>query len=68
MKEFILELARLAVQIVIVIICFTAFWAVVALIINGSNYLPQYIGGFGTFLLYAVFFALMFAGIKHFKK
>ena len=68
MKEFLLGLARLAVQIVIVMVCFLAFWAVVALIIKGADYLPQYIGGFSTFLLYIAFFALMFAGIYEFSK
>ena len=68
MKEFILELAKLAVQFVIVMICFMSFWAVMSLIIKGADYLPQYIGGVGTFLLYVSFFMLMFAGIYEFNK
>jgi hypothetical protein len=66
MKEIMKELVKLAVMIVIVMTAFFGFMAFVALMINGLNYLPQYIGGFGTFILYSAVFMVMFAGIKYF--
>lgn len=68
MKEIMKELARLAVLTMIVMVAFFAFMAIVALMLNGLNYLPQYIGGFGTFMLYVAVFMLIFALIYKFKK
>ena len=47
MKEIMKELARLAVLTIIVMVAFFGFMAFVALMLNGLDYLPQYIGGFG---------------------
>lgn len=66
MKVLMKELARLAMLTIIVMVAFFGFMAIVAVMINGLNYLPQYIGGFGTFMLYVAGFMLMFAGIKYF--
>lgn len=60
------ELARLAVLTIIVMVAFFAFMVLVAVMIEGAKFLPQYIGGFGTFMLYVAGFMLIFAGIKYF--
>ena len=66
MKDILKELARLAVLTIIVMVALFAFMAIVALMLNGLDYLPQYIGGFGTFMLYVAIFMLVFAIIKCF--
>lgn len=66
MKDILKDLAKLAVMTILVMVAFFAFMAFVALMINGLDYLPKYIGGFGTFMLYVAGFMLMFAGIKYF--
>ena len=66
MKDILKELARLAVLTIIVMVAFFSFMAFVAVMIEGINFLPQYIGGFGTFMLYVAGFMFMFAGIKYF--
>lgn len=68
MKVLMKELARLAVLTIIVMVAFFGFMAIVALMLNGLNYLPQYIGGFGTFMLYVAIFMLIFAFIYKLKK
>lgn len=68
MKEIMKELARLAVLTMIVMVAFFVFMAIVALMLNGLDYLPQYIGGFGTFMLYVAVFMLIFALIYKLKK
>lgn len=68
MKDILKELARLAVLTVIVMVSFFVFMAIVALMLNGLDYLPQYIGGFGTFMLYVAVFMLVFALIYKLKK
>ena len=59
-------LIELIVSLLIVFGVFTAVIGAMALMINGLDYLPQYIGGFGTFMLYVSFYLLVFAGIKYF--
>ena len=68
MKEILKDLAKLAVMTILVMVAFFAFMAFVALILNGLDYLPQYIGGFGTFMLYVAVFMLIFALIYKLKK
>ena len=68
MKDILKELVRLAVLTIIVMVAFFAFMAFVALMLNGLEYLPQYIGGFGTFMLYVAVFMLIFALIYKLKK
>jgi hypothetical protein len=68
MKEIMKELVRLAVLTIIVMVAFFGFMAIVALMLNGLDYLPQYIGGFGTFMLYVAVFMLIFALIYKLKK
>ena len=62
------ELARLAVLTIIVMVAFFAFMVFVAIMIEGAEFLPKYIGGFGTFMLYVAVFMVMFAGIYEFSK
>ena len=52
MKEIMKELARLAVMIVIIMTIFFVAICLLALMLNGLEFLPQYIGGFFTFMLY----------------
>lgn len=59
-------LIELIVSLLIVFGVFTAVVGAIALIINGLNYLPQYIGGFGTFILYVAGFILIFSAINDF--
>lgn len=66
MKEIMKELAKLAVMTTIVMAAFFGFIGLVVLMLEGLEFLPQYIGGFFTFLLYVAFYMLMFAGIKYF--
>lgn len=68
MKVLMKELVRLAVLTIIVMVAFFGFMAIVALMLNGLDYLPQYIGGFGTFMLYVAVFMLIFALIYKLKK
>jgi hypothetical protein len=66
MKEIMKELVRLAVLTIIAMVAIFGFMAIVALMLNGLDYLPQYIGGFGTFMLYVAFYLLIFAVVKYF--
>lgn len=68
MKDILKDLAKLAVMTILVMVAFFAFMAFVALMLNGLDYLPQYIGGFGTFMLYVAIFMLIFAFIYKLKK
>ena len=68
MKDILKDLAKLAVMTILVMVAFFAFMAFVALMLNGFDYLPQYIGGFGTFMLYVTVFMLIFAFIYKLKK
>lgn len=68
MKELIKELVRLAVLTAIVTIAFFGFVGFVALSLNGIDFLPQYIGGFGTFMLYLSTYALIISLIIKSKK
>ena len=66
MKDILKELVRLAVLTLVVMVAFFGFIGLVALMLEGIEFLPQYIGGFFTFLLYVAFYLLIFAGIKYF--
>lgn len=66
MKDILKELVKLAVLTVIVMVAFFGFMAFVAIMWKGITFLPPYIGGFGTFMLYVAFYMLMFACIKYF--
>lgn len=68
MKELIKELVRLAVLTAIVTIAFFGFVGFVALSLEGIDFLPQYIGGFGTFMLYSAVYALIISLIIKCKK
>lgn len=68
MKVLMKELARLAVLTIIVMVAFFGFMAIVALMLNGIDFLPQYIGGFGTFMLYSAVYALIISLIIKCKK
>lgn len=60
MKEVIIDFI---VKLIIVIIGFTLLVGITALCIEGIKFLPQYIGGFGTFMLYVALFTLLFTGL-----
>ena len=68
MKELLKELVKLVVMTVVVMAAFFGFMGLVALMINGITFLPPYIGGFGTFLLYVAIYAIMFVAIYEFAK
>lgn len=68
MKELLKELVKLVVMTVVVMAAFFGFMGLVALMINGITFLPPYIGGFGTFLLYVAVFMVIFALIYKLKK
>lgn len=61
-------LIELIVSLLIVFGVFVLIVGIMALIILGIQFLPQYIGGFSTFMLYIAVFMLMFAGIKYFTE
>jgi uncharacterized membrane protein YvlD (DUF360 family) len=60
-------LIELIVSLLIVFGVFTAVVGAMALMINGLDYLPQYIGGFGTFMLYLSIFTLIFCILYNYK-
>lgn len=60
-------LIELIVSLLIVFGAFTAAVYAMVLMINGLNYLPQYIGEFGTFLLYLSIFTLIFYMLYNYK-
>lgn len=66
MKELFEGLARLAVMIVIGMAAFFGFLSFVALMWKGTTFLPHYIGGFGTLMLYVAVYLLIFAAVKYF--
>lgn len=66
MKDILKELVKLAVVTTIIMVAFFGAIGLIALMLEGIEVLPQYIGGFFTFLLYAAGFMLMFACIKYF--
>lgn len=66
MKELMKESVKLIVVTVLVLLAFFGFIGIVALMIEGIEVLPKYIGGFFTFLLYVAGFVLIFVGIKYF--
>jgi hypothetical protein len=68
MKEIMKELVRLAVLTIIVMVAFFSFMAFVAVMIKGIEFLPKYIGGFGTFLLYICIYAIIFMALYDFSK
>ena len=60
-------LIELIVSLLIVFGVFTAVVGAMALMLNGLDYLPQYIGGFGTFMLYLSIFTLIFCMLYNYK-
>lgn len=60
-------LIELIVSLLIVFGVFTAVMGATTLMLNGLNYLPQYIGEFGTFMLYLSIFTLIFCVLYNYK-
>lgn len=60
-------LTELIVSLLIVFGVFIAVMGAMALMLNGLDYLPQYIGGFGTFMLYLSIFTLIFCMLYNYK-
>lgn len=58
---------ELIVSLLIVFGVFTAVMGAMALMLTGLDYLPQYIGGFGTFMLYLSIFTLIFCMLYNYK-
>jgi hypothetical protein len=67
MKWLIKDIARLIVFTSIFLGGLFLFFGFMALLVKGIEILPHYIGGFFTFLLYAAFYALLFAIIAKIK-
>ena len=67
MKDILKELARLVVMTTIVMVGFFGFIGLIVLMLEGMEVLPQYIGGFFTFLLYVAFYLIIIAVVKHFS-
>lgn len=61
------SLIELIVSLLIVFGVFTAVIGAVALMLTGLDYLPKYIGGFGTFMLYLSIFTLVFCVLYNYK-
>lgn len=68
MKEVMLELGKLTLATLLVLVAIFAFIGCVALMVKGITFLPPYIGGFGTFLIYVSLFVFIFVGIYEFNK
>lgn len=68
MKDILIELSKIAVSIVLIMGVFFGIMGLVALMVKGIEILPQYIGGFLTFLLYVAFYAMLIAILFHFKR
>lgn len=66
MKNVLKELVILAVFTIIVMVALFGSIGLLVLMLKGIEVLPQYIGGFGTFMLYVAVFMLIFAGLKYF--
>ena len=60
-------LIELIVSLLIVFGVFVAVVGAIVLMLNGLDYLPQYIGGFGTFMLYVSVFTLIFCMLYNYK-
>lgn len=60
-------LVELIISLLIIFGVFTAVMGAIALMLNGLDYLPQYIGGFGTFMLYLSIFTLIFCMLYNYK-
>lgn len=60
-------LVELIISLLIVFGMFIAVMGAMALMLNGLDYLPQYIGGFGTFMLYLSIFTLIFYMLYNYK-
>ena len=60
-------LIEFIVSLLIVFGVFVAVMGAMALMLNGLDYLPQYIGGFGTFMLYVSVFTLIFCMLYNYK-
>lgn len=66
MKELVKESAKLLIGTLLVMLAFFGFLGIVSLLVEGLTFLPPYIGGFSTFMLYVAVFMLVFALIKYF--
>lgn len=60
-------LIEFIVSLLIVFGVFVAVMGAMALMLNGLDYLPQYIGGFGTFMLYVSVFTLIVCMLYNYK-
>ena len=58
---------HLVLSVLLLLIIFFGGCFIVAMMIEGLNFLPTYIGGFGTFMLYTSLFTIVFCVIYNYK-
>ena len=68
MKNILTDLVILTVQVVLLVIALFAGLYAISLLIQGIEFLPQYIGGFGTFMLYVAGFLLLLSVVLYLNK
>lgn len=58
---------QLVLSVLLLLVIFFGGCFVVAMVIEGMNFLPTYIGGFGTFMLYVSLFTIIFCVMYNHK-
>jgi len=58
---------KLILSVLLLLVIFFGGCFIVAMIIKGMDFLPTYIGGFGTFMLYLSIFTLIFCVLYNHK-
>jgi hypothetical protein len=58
---------QLLLSVLLLLVIFFGGCFIVAMMIEGLNFLPTYIGGFGTFMLYTSFILLGFSLYYNYK-
>lgn len=58
---------QLLLAVLLLLVIFFGGCFIIAMMIEGLNFLPTYIGGFGTFMLYVSLFTIMFCVIYNHK-
>lgn len=58
---------KLILSVLLLLVIFFAGCFIIAMVIKGMDFLPTYIGGFGTFMLYASLFTIVFCVMYNHK-
>lgn len=58
---------QLLLSVLLLLVIFFGGCFIVAMMIEGLNFLPPYIGGFGTFMLYVSLFTILFCMMYNLK-